>query len=67
VCALAHGLVYLHTGYDLPVASCALRDVEPSNVLLDGEWEARDENAKRPHDGHQVHNLTFPASVQASF
>jgi LRR receptor-like serine/threonine-protein kinase FLS2 len=36
--SVAHGLVYLHTGYDFPVVHC---DVKPSNVLLDGEWEAR--------------------------
>jgi LRR receptor-like serine/threonine-protein kinase FLS2 len=36
--SVAHGLVYLHTGYDFPVVHC---DVKPSNVLLDSDWEAR--------------------------
>ncbi|CAD6259577.1 unnamed protein product [Miscanthus lutarioriparius] len=35
--SVAHGLVYLHTGYDFPVVHC---DVKPSNVLLDSDWEA---------------------------
>ncbi|GJM90258.1 hypothetical protein PR202_ga06520 [Eleusine coracana subsp. coracana] len=38
---VAHGLVYLHTGYDFPIVHY---DIKPSNVLLDNGWEAHVNN-----------------------